>query len=505
MKKKNKVFLMVMAVLVFVGVLNVRAAITTGDDLGSDGVSKIITETSTLTVTSVNAGDKLSAYKILDAFYNANTNVVSYEFTDDFQAYLDEESNDLTIDDYFDLSSGDIVSGSTTSTSELDTLASGYAAYIKTNSVTGTEMNVAGTTASATLAAGAYLVLPTETLRVYAVMVGNLDYTADGNGWSINSETIVAKVDDAGITKGVGAEGVPSGSYGIGDVVPYIITGTVPTYPTNATNKTYVIHDTISSGLTFQAVTSMKISDGDTPLTNNNGTFTNGTGQTVAVAEIQGQNLTITFTVDNLTAKTVKVEYGATVNESAVVGGAGNSNSATLEYSNDPYGDGTYNTGTDGDDEDIVPIYVYGIDIFKHTQSGDTPLSGATFEIYKDSALEELVDTVTTGEDGHIKTKGLGEGTYYVKETKAPAGYQLLTDTLTVKIGPNQSGGEALQDTDTDGYYELDVPNAEVGILPVTGGVGTIIITLVGLAIVGGAFYFFFVYRKKKQDQQQNA
>ena len=508
MKKRNKLFLTILAVIACVGIMNVRAAITTGSETGSDGVSKIITEKATLTVTGVDAGDQLSAYKILDAFYNANSNVITYEFTDDFQAFLTEESNDLTVDEYFKLTSGDIGSGSTTTDSTLDDLASGYASYIKTNSVSGTAMNVAGTTASQTLDAGAYLVLPTQTLRVYAVMVGNLDYTASGSTWEINNESIVAKVDDASITKGVGSEGVPSGSYGIGDTVPYVIKATVPTYPTNATNKKYVITDTITDGLDFEAVSNIKITDGVTALTNSNGTFTNDSRKTVAVAEIQGKTLTITFTVDNVTSNNVTIEYGATINESAVVGGDGNGNNASLEYSNDPYGEGTHDTSTDGDGDDGEAIvYVYGIQIYKHSAQGSQPLEGATFEIYNDVAMEpdDLVETVTTAGDGYVKSKGLAAGTYYLKETKAPTGYQLLTDPITVKIGPNQMGDDQLQDTNSDGYYELDVPNATVGLLPVTGGVGTIIITLVGLAIVGGAFYFFFIYRKKKEDEEQKA
>ena len=500
MKTKNKILLCIITLFVFVGMLNVRA-ITTGSETGSDGVSKIITDTATLTVTGVDAGDKLSAYKILDAFYNSSSNVISYEFTDSFQAYLTSESNDLTVEEYFQLSGGNIESGSTASDSELDELASGYAAYIKEHSESGSAMTVSGTTATANLAAGSYLVLPTETLRVYAVMVGNLDYTASGNDWVINNEEIVAKVDDASITKGVGAEGIPSGSYSIGDVVPYVIKGTVPTYPTNATNKTYIIRDTITAGLDFQPVTAIKISDGATALTNSNGTFTNAGGQTVAVAEIQGKNLTITFTVDNLTANNITVEYGAKINSNAVIGGSGNGNKASLEYSNDPYGEGTHNTVDEPDGGEDAVVYIYGLQIFKHA-ADSTPLEGAEFEIYKDAELENLAATVTTGSDGYAKSTGLAEGTYYVKETKAPTGYQLLTDPIPIKIGPNQTGEEVLQDTDSDGYYELDVANAKVGLLPVTGGVGTIILTLVGLAIVGGAFYFFFVYRKKKQNPE---
>ena len=498
MKIRNKIILLIISAVVFVGMWNVQA-ITTGSQTGSDGVSKIVTDTATLTVTGVNSGDKLSAYKVLDVFYNSNTNIVRYEFTKDFQAYLDSVSNDLTVDEYSKLSGGNIETGSTVSSSELDKLASGYAAYIKTHRINGNAMNVSETTATATLSAGSYLVLPTETLKVYAVMVGNLDYTANGSSWAINNETIVAQVDDASITKGVGAEAIPSGSYSIGDVVPYIIKGTVPAYPTNATNKTYIIHDTITAGLDFQPVTSIKILDGLTTLTNSNGTFTNSAGKTVAVAEIVDKKLTITFTVDNLTANNITVEYGAKINSSAVIGGTGNGNEASLEYSNDPYGEGTHNTATDPDGGEDVTIYIYGLQLFKHAADDNKPLANVEFEIYKDAELHTLVDTIVTGEDGYAKSTGLAEGTYYVKEKKAPTGYQLLTDPIVIKIGPTQTGSEVLQDTDEDGYYELDVANAKVGLLPVTGGMGTIVLTLLGLVIIGGALYFFFVYRKKQQ------
>ncbi len=503
MKKRNKVFLIILTIIAFVGILNVHAAITTGSTTSSDGISKIITEKANLTVSDIDAGDQLSAYKILDAFYNINTNVISYEFTNDFKAYLNSINNNLSIEDYFNLTSGDIESGEITTSSNLDTLASGYASYIKSHNVKGTAMSISGTTAYQTLDAGAYLVLPTKTLRVYAVMVGNLDYTANGNAWEINNESIVAKVEDAGITKAIGNKEASSGSYGIGDVVPYVIKATVPLYPTNAINKTYVITDTISEGLDFEAVTSINITDGITALTNNNGTFTND-GKTVAIAKISGKTLTITFMVDNVTSNLIRIEYKATVNNNAIIGGNGNVNKASLEYSNDPYGTGTHNTATDagGEGDKEVPIYVYGIQIFKHAAQGNTPLEGATFEIYSDISMtsDNLVDTVTTATDGYVKTKGLASGTYYIKETSAPTGYQLLTDPITVTIGPNQASGNQLQDTNNDGYYELDIANAAVGLLPVTGGAGTIILTIIGLAIIVGAFYFFFIYRRKKEE-----
>ena len=86
MKTKNKILLLFLAAFVFVGTLTVRA-VSVGSDLGSDGVSKNVTDTATLTITNVNAGDQFAAYLILDAFYNESSNVISYEFSDDFQAF----------------------------------------------------------------------------------------------------------------------------------------------------------------------------------------------------------------------------------------------------------------------------------------------------------------------------------------------------------------------------------------------------------------------------------
>ena len=70
---------------------------------------------------------------------------------------------------------------------------------------------------------------------------------------------------------------------------------------------------------------------------------------------------------------------------------------------------------------------------------------------------------------------------------------------ISVKIGPGEG---SLEPAETEGYYRLEVANNEAGLLPVTGGVGTIVFTLVGLAIIAGAFYFFFVYRKKNEQQE---
>ena len=502
MKTKNKVILLILSVFLFIGIVNV-SAISVGSETGtSDTGSKIITDTATLSITGVVSGDQLMAYKILDAFYNQTTDVITYEFTDDFQEFLKQSSTyqKLKVDDLYSYSSGNINTGSTLSNSDIDKLARAYAGYIKSHSVSGTQMNVSGTTASATLQAGSYLVLPTATSRIYAVMVGNLDFSASGNSWVINNEEIVAKVSDADISKSIGEEGYDSGSYSIGDDIPFIINGSVPQYPINATNKVYTITDTLSEGLDFNGVSSVIIKDGDVTLTTaSDGKVTNTSGEEVAVISIDGRKMTITFNVNYVDSTTITINYTARLNDNAGLGAnGGNSNNATLTYSNDPYGTGSSTTVPEEGDGQVT-VLLYGLEIYKYAADGNAALEGAEFTIYKDAELQQAVGVVSTNASGIAQYKGLAAGTYYVKETKAPTGYRLDGSIISAKIGPGEG---SLENADTEGYYRLEVSNEKVGLLPVTGGIGTVIITLIGLVIVASAVYFFFIYRKKKENQE---
>lgn len=507
MKRKNKILLLVLSVLLFIGIVNVSAISVGSETSSSDVNSKIVTDTATLSVTGVVSGDALSAYKILDAYYNATTNVVTYEFTDDFQTFLKQSSNatyqKLKVDDLYSYSSGSITTGSTLSTSDIDKLASAYAGYIKSHSVSGMPMSISGTTASATLQAGSYLVLPTATSRIYAVMVGNLDLAANGGTWIVNNEEIVAKVSDADISKSIGEEGYDSGSYSIGDDIPFIITGSVPQYPVDATNKVYTITDTLSEGLDFNGISSVIVKDGDVTLrTASDGKVTNTSGEEVAHISIEGRKMTIVFNVDFIDSTKVTINYTAKLNSNAGLGAnGGNTNNASLTYSNDPYGTSTSTTiPEEGDGQ--VTVLLYGLEIYKYAADGNQALEGAEFTIYKDADLEQKIAAVTTNKSGIVQYKGLAAGTYYVKETKAPTGYRLDNSIISAKIGP---GDGSLANADTEGYYRLEVSNEKVGLLPVTGGVGTIAITLLGLVIISGAIYFFFIYRKKKEKQEGQA
>lgn len=481
--------------------VNAATAITVNSDIKgtTDPNSSYITNQSMLTITNVVAGDSFKAYKVLDAYYNQSTNVITYEFTPNFKTFLSTSTayKDLTVEQYYELTSGNITSGSTKTTSTLDKLASAYAGYIKNNAVTGLDMVVNGTTATLTADAGTYLVLPSLTNQVYAVMVGNLDFTATTNEWTLNNATIVAKVSKAGITKSVGTSGYQEGSFIIGESFTYSLVATTPTYPTNATNKKYTLIDTLSTGLTFDGLSTITVKAGTTTFTTAaTGVITNASGNTVATATYANQKLTIDFNLDYIDATRIEIEYKAHLNENAVLGDAGNVNSVSLTYSNDPYGTGTYTTDPT---ESEATAYTYGLELFLYDQEDNTPLSGAVFEIYKDAALTEKVGTITTDANGLAIYKGLSAETYYLKQTTAPTGYTLIRDAIETEITPEGNGA-------TTGifYTRKDVPSSKVGLLPSTGGVGTIIFTVIGLLFIVVAIIFIIVYRKKKNNKEQS-
>lgn len=497
---KKKIIGLLVTIFTFGLVLNVdAAAITTGSTKGTvDTNSYIVTNDAALMVTNAPASDTLAAYKILDTFYNASTNVITYEFSSNFKAFLASSSTykNLTVDEYYKLTSGDITSGSTRTSSTLDKLASAYASYVKTNSVTGTDLTYdAGEGATGTvLPAGAYLVLPKVTNSVYAVMVGNIIPTANGNDWTINDATIVAKVANASVTKSVGSIGHVDGTYDIGKEFSYFLVGGVPQYPTNATNKVYTMKDTIGAGLDFSAISSFVVKDGETSLlVKSDGTVVNAAGNTVATITISGKNLTIAFNVDYITSTTVTVEYKAKLNSNAVLGDTGNLNSATLTYSNDPYGTGTVTSNVTQ-----TSVFTYGVEVLIYANGDKSKvLSGVKFEVYSDASLTNKLGELTTDSTGRGRLPGIAEGTYYLKQVSTASGYTLPKDAVTVKVKLEGSTPGTVE-----GYYEAEVAAFEAGTLPFTGGPGTILYTVIGMITVVSAVLLFVLYaRKKKQEQ----
>ena len=115
------------------------------------------------------------------------------------------------------------------------------------------------------------------------------------------------------------------------------------------------------------------------------------------------------------------------------------------------------------------------------------PLTGAKFGLYEDAACTKLIaESSETGNDG-IADFGvkLPAGTYYIKETKVPTGYNLNTEIKSVTLG----------DSNADATVTVEDTQAK---LPSTGGNGTLMFTIIGGSLVLLAAALFVIVMKKK-------
>lgn len=481
MRKLLNIAVMVFAVFTFWDVKAVDSISFDSNVKGTiDPDSYLITTVGSIDIEVDNIGsDTFSIYKVLNAFYNPTTNVITYEFTSNFKDFLTSTTayKNLTIEDYYNLTSGDITSGSTQTNSTLDKLASAYAVYIRKNSIASDGiLDVAVSVEN-----GAYLILPNATTKIYAVMIANVVYKPGANNeWFLSNPVIVPKVTDVSIAKAIDSPNILEKLYGFNDIFSYYLTTTFPRYPTNATNMVYTITDTMDVGLSFIGLNDITITAGET-LTNTNGTFKDSSGNTVATATIAGQKLTIVFDSNYVYSTSIIVLYKAKLNENAVLGGNGNLNRATLTYSNDPYGTSTTTELCS------TSVFTHGVKVKVIDKDESSFIPGFVFDVY-DNISDTKIGTITTGEDGIGILKGTGAYDYKIVNVKAASGYDLI-DYSTTKINMD------------DTYASFDIYISKSPSLPFTGGIGTIIYTVIGLIVIVGSVALFYVYRKR-QDRE---
>lgn len=285
----------------------------------------------------------------------------------------------------------------------------------------------------------------------------------------------------------------------VGQTVTYTITGKVPDY-TGFNAYTYKVADTMSAGLTFNQ-DSIKVTVGGIDKTTDC-TIEKNVGD-------NANSFTVTVPVKSYTiGAEIKVTYTATVNEKAIA--VVSENEAKLIYSNDPTTDETKTITPP-----VVKVYSSKIVIDKYeTGKETTKLPNAQFVLYKevtsetgtstlyykwnaDKKVEWVADmkdatVVKTDENGAATFGGLANGDYYLVETKAPAGYNQLTEPYKVTV--------AGSDTDTAKLsVTAKVANNTGALLPSTGGMGTTVFYVLGAVLVMGAVVLL-VTKKRMSD-----
>lgn len=328
----------------------------------------------------------------------------------------------------------------------------------------------------------------------------------------------------------------------VGQEAPFKLTGTMPSNIADFTTYKYGFKDFISKGFTLPegfAAKDLTVKIGDKEITPDTVTVTDITDDTHGAEYNGGKQIEIMFTDLKATAKAagvdltadseVTVEYTATVNDQAVIGGAGNPNKSLVVYQKDVNdGDGLGETP-----EDEVWAFTYQLDTTKvDSADPEKKLKDAQFRLYnsdksksakiENNKISAWVDgdagtVITTPEGGLFNIAGLDADTYYLKEIKAPAGYNLPTGddayfkfviAASLTVGDDGKGkiesltitpgkGQAADGDIPTGKVEMNITNTSGSTLPETGGIGTAIFTVVGLLVMAGAAGAF-VWRRKQ-------
>lgn len=491
----------------------------------------------TLTVSTADAkfvGKTVNAYKMFSATVcgEGANKAVSYTLTDTWKPFFmdstasglngatDANVNDKANEYVSELAGDNLVAFATKASNWAQTQAKNITAD-KTATVSAGATNGNYTATFTGLDYGYYVVaVPGATLAntsgQYATLV-----SVDSTNVNANIKGSLPTVDKKVQVNGNGAD---TADAKIGDTLTFTLTSTIPDMSAYDT-YTFNFKDTLSKGLTYGDITSVTVEGVDAPLVKD-------TDYTVTTTPAAAGNTLLTVGMTDFknkqqtnAGKKITVTYTATLNENAVVGGAGNVNSATIQYSNDPS-----STGTGESEPDKVRVFTYGFTVDKYTgdnyNDAATRLAGAEFtltakgdtsaikfvQVNAGSATEDAVyrvakagetagttTTITTPANGKVVFQGLKNGEYTLTETKAPAGYNKLASAIGVKVNGSNDGTDTTNATvnitynndNNDTTYDqtasngvIPVQNKSGAILPGTGGMGTIAFTVIGVLVI---------------------
>ena len=468
-------------------------------------------------VKNVEAGASVTAYQIVKADYNTKGFIGYVKANDDLKianvkAPTSEEVTKIAAD-----------------------LGTNNALGLATHTLSATAEEP--TTYKADLEAGFWIVLVRGTTKVYNPMLVGVYYSTSGSDNSMAVEEIVdATTDWDLVTNGAYAKSTDItieksavDSADIGDEVEFTVKSVVPDYSAEYTQDVkYEIKDTLTN-LKFADSLTVNVSVDQGTITTNDYKVTRVSDTEMKVA------FNSTWVKANGKAK-VTLVYKATMTGNAV-NNVAHSNKAELNYTNNP--------GVDnGHTEDIEKVYTFDVDgdvtanILKKVQvenGENVALPDAEFTLYTDEKCETRYSntahpvknttyTVKSDNNGKLHITGLDQGTYYLKETKAPRGFTLnntvykieITATIeteelkdwNVKITPLDGTNKTVDNkftvsqgtvTASEDNELTEIMNTNISTLPSTGGIGTTIFTIGGCAIMIVAAGLFFATRRKTQ------
>ena len=546
MWKKVMTIILALVMTLGLGTSVQAAALSSGENTNSTNV--------TITGLPADKTVTFATYQVIKTKFDTAANELTYQLTDWAKAVL--ATGGKTEDDVIKEISKLNTTG--TSTTEQDNIVNQLAAASKTAYSALWTVSSDKTTATANLPIGSYLVMAACTDMTFLNMLVSVNAKADStdpNGWILEGEGAVLKGNPLSVDKKItGKKGtalqtpIDETTAAIGDTLSYTVTANVPHYPANATHTTFKVKDTPTNLEIKQntvKVYGVKADGTDDELT---GQFTptlDGNG--VLTVDMSEKYLTLFCANGTYPYATVKITYDAVLMESASIA-TGNTNKPALIYGTDPY------TDSDASDEEIPgdgkqKVYTYGLNLTKKNSDndvlsnavfsvkrGDTKLKfiedaneKGTYTLAKDQSAAGATDQLTTNDQGTFNIKGLDANVEYVlEETKAPSGYFrnhgsvafILTPAADTEgkltgaiksVTAKDEKGTALDnagawtcgiDQNKTAYVAVTLKDTKIPFLPATGGMGTVIFTIVGDALMILAIVLFIRSRKGRKEDK---
>lgn len=341
----------------------------------------------------------------------------------------------------------------------------------------------------------------------------------------------------------------------VGEPMDFYMEVSTPAYTDNSFNITKLTANCQLAGLNYVAdsmkATTLPKADSDAVEGAIKGTTVGADG-----------NLTVELNYSKIRSATgrglIYLHFKATVAPDAVAESEASA-TARLEYVFSMEADKTKTTA-----DSTAAVYNYDFTLFKKSNelidpsnagSGHRPLAGAGFILYADEAMTKAINMVKVeangdagayyrpalaGEEGAVaqmdanmgndnntlSIRGLDVGSYYVKETKTPSGYYAPKGIFKLDLTAERDARESLvKDLASGGFtetkeadraliqkkslnaeknrFEADLLNSSTPVLPTTGGVGTVMFTVIGLLCMGAALWFFLFARRRREDEQE--
>ena len=441
--------------------------------------------TGSITINGAIDGQNYKIYRILNLEANENFTAYKYTINPGWETFVAEHN------DVFTVKNGIVTSTAISNTPEVQALANAAGKYAKDNGLTVAGTATASSPTVSGLELGYYLVVPDP-----GVVVNSLCSLGTTNP----NVTINEKNGKPSITKEVEHAAGSTGSANdatVGDTVKFVVTiRAIDGKPEN-----YVMHDKMEAGLTFDP-SSVTVKRGETILEK-------GTAYELITSPTDGDTFDIQFKENVVKTNDVfTVTYSATLNEKAVVGTTGNKNETKLTYGDNQHVDA-----------EPTKTYTWSFNIFKYFMNGtvEKALDGAKFILYREVSTnsetdyeyavmdnkgkiqdwvtgEEHATVLTSPADGKLTMSGLANGTYYLKETEAPQGYNPLENDIEIMItaanwttSGTPSAKIEYKTSTAEGASFAEAENGTVKVenktgtvLPGTGGIGTTIFYVIG-------------------------